>query len=80
MISIAMDRTGGGLLVPEDITWKEWRELVLVMTEPSKFGKQDHVNKRYRYGELRLDRLNYVWRFSPSMLLSSKLSFNRGYY
>ena len=27
-----MDRTGGGLLMPEDITRKEWRELVLVIT------------------------------------------------
>jgi hypothetical protein len=31
-LSIATDRTGGGPLVPEDITWKEWRDLVLVMT------------------------------------------------
>jgi hypothetical protein len=79
-LSIATDSTEGGPLVPEDITWKEWRDLVLVMTEGSKFGKQDNVNKRYRYGELRLDRLNYVWRFSPSILFSSKHSFVRGYY
>jgi hypothetical protein len=78
--SIATDKTGSGPLLPEDITWKEWRELVLVMTEGSKFGKRDHVNKRYRYGELRLDRLNYVWRLSPSTFFSPNHSFVRGYY
>jgi hypothetical protein len=78
--SIAMDTTGRGPLLPEDITWKEWRELVLVMTKGSKFGKRDHVNKRYRYGELRLHRLNYVWRLSPSILFSPQHSFVRGYY
>ncbi|KIJ16263.1 hypothetical protein PAXINDRAFT_132104 [Paxillus involutus ATCC 200175] len=51
-------------LLPECITWTQWSELafslaVIPLTD---------VNERYRYGELRLHRLNFVhnlFRFSP---------------
>ena len=47
-------------LIPPDITWCAWNrfraDLQLSITKPYQ------INKRYHYGELRLDRLNTIYR------------------
>jgi hypothetical protein len=46
-------------LIPKDVSWQSWaifREAVLTNT------KNAHVDKRYQYGELRLARLDLIWR------------------
>lgn len=48
-------------LIPTTITWKAWalfRESII------KHTANDEVNKRYQFGELRLSRLNLIWRFT----------------
>lgn len=48
-------------LISEEVTWPQWslfRTTVLIETNGS------HINKRYQYGELRLGRLNLVYRFT----------------
>lgn len=48
-------------LVPKGVTWKQWatlREAVLFRTDAS------DVNKRFKYGELRLHRLDLIYRFT----------------
>ena len=48
-------------LVPMEISWSQWRELVREWLAPEK--KYD-INIRYEYGELRLSRLNMIYRFT----------------
>lgn len=48
-------------LISKDITWDQWltfRETILTQT------KNSHFNKRYRYGELRLNRLDIIYRLT----------------
>ena len=52
---IAMDAH----LIPEEITWSKW---VLLVGQLLRLPNLAHVNKRYVYGELRLGRLNLVYR------------------
>ena len=48
-------------LLPSQLTWPEWRSHVKQMLD---LGKQRKINKRYIFGELRLDRLNKIYRYS----------------
>lgn len=48
-------------LVPKEVTWQQWagfRQAVMVRT------KAADVNKRFLYGELRLHRLDLIYRFT----------------
>lgn len=48
-------------LVPTELTWQQWRAHVRNLLE---LGKRRRVNQRYIFGELRLDRLNKIYRYS----------------
>ena len=48
-------------LVPEELTWGDWRRMAEeLLTRENLFN----INKRYVYGELRLTRLNKVYRYT----------------
>lgn len=48
-------------LVPVELTWPDWRILIKeLLTRENK----RNINKRYLYGELRLARLNKVYRYT----------------
>ena len=46
-------------LISDSVTWERWFEFSLAFTTNLNI---DDVNIRYRYGELRLARLNIIWR------------------
>ena len=46
-------------LVPQ-MTWTEWRAYI---QDVQKTIDASHINRRYQYGELRLGRLNWIYRF-----------------
>lgn len=49
-------------LIPEELTWNTWRTFVReFLSQDDIFNK---VERRFRYGELRLARLNIAWRFT----------------
>lgn len=49
-------------LIPEDLTWIKWRLFVKeLLSQDDIYNK---VERRFRYGELRLTRLNKAWRFA----------------
>lgn len=48
-------------LVPEDLAWEQWRQFSMEMLSLQR--KRD-VNERYYYGELRLSRLNKIYKFT----------------
>ena len=48
-------------LISKDVTWEQWatlRRIILIETEDS------YSNKRYEYGELRLNRLDIIYRLT----------------
>lgn len=63
-------------LLPEEIRWERW-----VLFTRSLLGSINHetlqsVNRRFLYGELRLNRLNWIYRFS---LRADPKEFIKGY-
>ncbi|KAJ5464284.1 hypothetical protein N7475_007419 [Penicillium sp. IBT 31633x] len=58
-------------LVPDPLTWPQWRALVQSMLS-SDITNPTRINNRYVYGELRLSRLNKIYAFQRG-------SFFRGY-
>lgn len=54
-------------LLPKTLTWASWTSFVTSFTDhiDTKFLYQ--VARRYQYGELRLSRLNRIYRYTPSL-------------
>ena len=64
-------------LLPAELSWEQWSHF-----QDSFLGKVNaetlvQVSKRYQYGELRLSRLNQIYRMAPSV--ASARNFVRGY-
>lgn len=60
-----------------EITWDGWRIFTKALLSSINFSSLDDVNKRYHYGELRLSRLNLIYRLFTNKL--SLTTFVRGY-
>jgi len=59
-------------LLPEGLTWRAWTSLATAFLDHLD-ASQDQgslVSKRYRYGELRMRRVNYIYKLVPSLWLS----------
>jgi hypothetical protein len=56
-------------LLPPEITWSQWSSLRFDMASALKPINRSTVTRRYEYGELRLARLNLVYRFFRFKLL-----------
>jgi hypothetical protein len=52
-------------LLPDDMEWDAWGVHVASMACQMDFNNLYCVDKRYTYGELRLNRLNHIYRFAP---------------
>ena len=50
-------------LVSSEVSWNDWTTFVDSFLSNFDYEALDSVNKRYRYGELRLSRLNTIHRF-----------------
>jgi hypothetical protein len=62
-------------LLPEYMGWVQWCRFSKEIREGVDFSM---INKRYRYGELRLKRLNHVYRFCRGQVRGF-YSLDRGY-
>ncbi|KAF7122202.1 hypothetical protein CNMCM5793_000159 [Aspergillus hiratsukae] len=49
-------------LVPQDVTWGWWKVFVTEFYAHIDVNALDSVNKRYQFGELRLGRINTIYR------------------
>ena len=58
-------------LLPDSLTWAQWSGLVRTLLQ-NELITPDSINRRYRFGELRLSRLNKIY-------VCQKGSFLRGY-
>ncbi|OCK74811.1 hypothetical protein K432DRAFT_338439 [Lepidopterella palustris CBS 459.81] len=52
-------------LLSGDIEWSSWVEFLQFFLDRLHPSTLDKVNKRYKYGELRLTRLNEIYRYVP---------------
>ncbi len=52
-------------LLPDEVTWSQW---VLLVEQLLSSPYLSHMNKRYLYGELRLGRLNLIYRLGKGRI------------
>jgi hypothetical protein len=64
-------------LLPRNMEWEDWVEFLEGFLENINLNTLSQVNQRYKYGELRLSRLNKIYRFLPPAY--SIKTFVRGY-
>jgi hypothetical protein len=63
-------------LLPSDVDWKGWLDIVQDML-PDFRSDERKISPRYQYGELRLSRINRIYRFDPRFRFQH---FLRGYH
>ncbi len=63
-------------LLPSGLTWPEWKRIVDESLKYIDADSLDLVNKRYYFGELRLQRVNSIYRTHPGLIWAH---FIRGY-
>lgn len=52
-------------LLPKDIAWLDWVQFLDAFLDHVNLVTLGDVSKRYKYGELRLSRLNLLYRLTP---------------
>lgn len=56
-------------LIPESLDWTAWTTMVDEFLDfMDRTPNQQHIAKRYHYGELSIPRLNYIYKLSPTLL------------
>ncbi|KIW72761.1 hypothetical protein PV04_00936 [Phialophora macrospora] len=63
-------------LLPRDTQWAQWQAFVRDVLRHVDPNTLEHVNRRFAFGELRLNRLNQIYRLSPRFVRRHLL---RGY-
>lgn len=63
-------------LLPADMTWQEWRRIAMETLDYIDTDALYHVNRRFQFGELRLGRINNIYRLNPRFIFRY---FVRGY-
>ena len=63
-------------LIPHDLCWHAWTTWVESILERTSYDQYKDVNPRYIYGELRISRLNLIYRFCQK---TRSENFIRGY-
>ncbi|KAI9858473.1 MAG: hypothetical protein M1830_006334 [Pleopsidium flavum] len=65
-------------LVPFSVEWESWTTFMADVLSHVAPSASEIVNERYHYGELRLSRLNWIYRFSTKRF--NLRNFIRGYH
>lgn len=63
-------------LLPKELTWAQWNDFCARIASYISIHGLDGIAPRYRYGELRLPRINWIYRLKPAFKLKH---FVRGY-
>ncbi|KAL5354546.1 hypothetical protein ACLOAV_000635 [Pseudogymnoascus australis] len=72
---MAIDNSNHPRLLPEGITYQQWTGFIADFMNGDDFDHMDQINPRYRFGELRLNRLNTIYRIKYG-----RKHFIRGYF
>ena len=65
-------------LLPAEIHWEQWTSFVEDLLQHLDLQSPDTINERYRFGELRLTRLNWIYPCSTNNFKFR--NFQRGYF
>ena len=67
-------------LLPDQLVWTHWAAFQKEFLKHIKVDSLHQVTARYQYGELRLSRLNRIYRWVPGVIMANPLrSFVQGY-
>lgn len=68
-------------LLSNTVKWPEWIRLVRTSTDKLHLDGRQGVNRRYIHGELRLGRINWIYRFygQPRTMTTLLRGYNYGY-
>lgn len=64
-------------ILPVEMTWTEWTRLTSIIRRRVDKGQLEDINIRFWYRELRLGRINWIYRLSPET--GSSRNFIHGY-
>ncbi|KAJ2997900.1 hypothetical protein NUW58_g477 [Xylaria curta] len=59
-------------LLPENLTWNAWKSFAASFIDHLDASGSQLLSKRYNYGELRMSRVNYIYKFIPSLWFDGK--------
>lgn len=54
-------------LLPESLTWNAWTSFVTSFLDHLEVSETQLISQRYLYGELRMSRINYIYKLIPSL-------------
>jgi hypothetical protein len=74
--AIAMDKNLPVKLLPDGLEWLEWKAIVDEVLKNLDADSLHQVNDRFQFGELRLGRINSIYRINPRFIRNN---FVRGY-
>ncbi|KFY17771.1 hypothetical protein V491_04937 [Pseudogymnoascus sp. VKM F-3775] len=72
---MAIDNSNHPRLLPEGITYQQWNNFIVDFIGGDECKDMEQINPRYRFGELRLGRLNSIYRIK-----FGTQHFIRGYF
>lgn len=64
-------------LLSQSVDWSAWTNFTGSLMDRISYNELRHINPRYLYGELRMDRLNFIYRWCS--VTSGSTTFVRGY-
>ena len=59
---LATDESKGPTILPSTLKWDQWRSFAEIFPLQDPSTDDTWINKRYKFGELRVGRLNLMWR------------------
>ncbi|KAI0445803.1 hypothetical protein F4803DRAFT_108112 [Xylaria telfairii] len=63
-------------LLPENLTWDAWKSVATSFVDHLDASQTQLFSKRYHYGELRMGRVNYIYKLVPSLWFDGKPLFD----
>lgn len=59
-------------ILPENLTWNAWKSFATSFIDHHDASRGQLTSKRYNYGELRMSRVNYIYKLIPSLWFNGK--------
>ncbi|KAI0455757.1 hypothetical protein F5B21DRAFT_470539 [Xylaria acuta] len=63
-------------LLPESLTWNAWKSFATSFIDHLEASETQLFSKRYHYGELRMSRVNYIYKLIPSLWFDGEPLFD----
>ncbi|KAL9054914.1 MAG: hypothetical protein Q9162_003855 [Coniocarpon cinnabarinum] len=69
-------------LLPSEVTWEVWTDILGSLASKVDLSRNNDINMRYQFSELRLSRVNWIYRLSAQTFNFTNLlrGYKYGYY